>query len=258
MNQSLREIEIVIVDDCSTDGSAAIIDEIKAKDSRVKLVRLTHNSGTHYARMAGVRRARGTFILSLDPDDLLLPFIAEDALHFALLHEADIVEFHALMVVNGSAHLFSFLNPPMIESDGETMAELFGNKKLNWNLWKRLIKREVYLKAVSTLRKGGKTAKVIYAEDKLHVGTLLLFTNGYHFLKHVGYIYFRDNPDNSESGTQQTKMRALQQFRYVDRMLEQMYADRANLTYRRNRGVPEGLGSASLLKRRRRRRRGKH
>jgi glycosyltransferase involved in cell wall biosynthesis len=254
LNQSLQEIEILTIDDDSTDSSPTIIKELMALDSRLRVVRHDHNQGTHMARSTGVRQARGTFILSLDPDDLLLPFIAEDAVHFAQLHRADVVEFQVLEVLNGSVHLFSFLNPPMIESDGWTLAELFGNHQLNWNLWKRLIRRNVYLRALSALPKGARIRRVIYAEDKLHFGIVLLFTQRFYYLKELGYVYFRDNPDNSESGTQQTKREALRQLRYVERGLHYLYGRIANLTYIRFTGVPEGLGS--ILRRRRKRRQG--
>jgi glycosyltransferase involved in cell wall biosynthesis len=252
MAQSLDPIEIVIIDDCSTDNSSAIIHELKADDPRLRLYRHNENAGTHAARTTGVRKARGAYILSLDPDDRLLPFIAEDAVHQALLHSADIVEFQVLEVLNGSVHLFSFLSPPLQTCDGLTLADLFANHHLNWNLWKRLIRREVYTKALLLLPQNARSKRVIYAEDKLHFGLVVLCSEKFYFLKEVGYVYFRDNPDNSESGKQQTQRAALRQLRYVEKGLYYLYKKHANISYVRFTGVPAGLGS--ILKRRRRRR----
>jgi glycosyltransferase involved in cell wall biosynthesis len=253
LNQSLRNIDVLVIDDHSTDSSPDIIRDLMKTDRRLRMIRLGRNSGTHVARSTGVQKAHGTFILSLDPDDFLLPFIAEDAVHCALLHDADIVEFQVLEVLNGSVHLFSFLNPPMIASDGRTLAELFGNRHLNWNLWKRLIRRDIYLEALNTLPKRAKLQRVIYAEDKLHLGLVLLFAHRFYFLKEVGYVYFRDNPDNSESGKQQSQREALRQLRWVEHGLHYLYKQFSNLTYVRFKGVPEGLGS--ILKKSRRRKR---
>jgi glycosyltransferase involved in cell wall biosynthesis len=230
----------------------AIVENLMRVDSRIRIVRHSSNAGTHIARTTCVENARGVFILSLDPDDALFPFIAEDALHVAILHDADVVEFQVLEVLNGSAHLFNFLNPPVVKTSGFAVAELFSNQKLNWNIWKRLVKREAYMKALAILPRGAKTRRVLYAEDKLHFGCILLFTRKFYYLKALGYIYYRDNPDNSESGKQQTRREALRQLRYVERGLKYMYRKVANLSYTRWMEIPTGL--AALKKRRKRRR----
>jgi glycosyltransferase involved in cell wall biosynthesis len=251
MNQSLRDIEILVVDDCSTDNSMAIVEDLMHVDPRLRIVRHSSNAGTHVARTTGVENARGHFILSLDPDDALFPFIAEDALHAALLHQADVVEFLVLEVLNGSTHLFSFLNPPVMESTGFTMAEFFGNQQLSWNIWKRLVRREAYARALAVLPRGAKVRRVIYAEDKLHFGCILLFTKKFFYLKELGYVYYRDNPDNSDSGKQQTRREALRQLRYVERGLKYMYRKVANLSYSKWMEIPTGLADLNKRKRRR-------
>jgi glycosyltransferase involved in cell wall biosynthesis len=242
VNQSLRDIEILIVDDGSTDNSSFIAEEFQRADDRIRILRHSANSGTHVARITGVENAHGAYILSLDPDDIMLPHLAEDTVQIALLHNADMVEFQSLEVVEGTAKLFSFLNPPTIELAGSELLELFRNHGLNWNLWKRLIRRSVYLRAVTAFPRAVKIKRVIYAEDKLQFGTMLLFTKRYYFFKGLGYIYYRDNPDNSESGVQQTKKEALKQLRYVERGLRFMYKTIGNLTYKRWTAVPDAFG----------------
>lgn len=71
--QSYRPIEIVVVDDGSTDGTAAVADGLASAHPRE--VRVVHqaNAGPGSAREAGRRRARGEFLQYLDSDDLLLP-----------------------------------------------------------------------------------------------------------------------------------------------------------------------------------------
>ncbi|MFD6416494.1 CDP-glycerol glycerophosphotransferase family protein [Streptomyces sp. NPDC060194] len=73
LTQSLRDVELIVVDDASPDGSGAIAAEFAARDSRVRV--LTHDLplGTGAARNAGADRARGDYLLFLDGDDLLLP-----------------------------------------------------------------------------------------------------------------------------------------------------------------------------------------
>src|SRR5262245_59990256 len=71
--QSYRPVEIVLVNDGSTDETPAVMDAIAAAHSAE--VRVVHqsNSGPGLAREAGRRTARGEFIQYLDSDDLLLP-----------------------------------------------------------------------------------------------------------------------------------------------------------------------------------------
>lgn len=68
VGQTLREIEIICVDDGSTDGSGAILDEYAGRDPRVKVVHQA-NAGAGPARNAGLAVATGEYLFFCDPDD---------------------------------------------------------------------------------------------------------------------------------------------------------------------------------------------
>ena len=70
--QTEENWEMIIVDDCSTDNSVAIVEEIATKDSRVKCYVLERNQGAARARNKGLEVAQGRFITYLDSDDLWL------------------------------------------------------------------------------------------------------------------------------------------------------------------------------------------
>ncbi len=86
-NQTLREIEIICVDDGSTDHSLEIIKEYQAADDRIRIV-TENNAGVAIARNNGIRRARGEYVAFLDADD----FIAPDCLEkmYVLAKEKDL------------------------------------------------------------------------------------------------------------------------------------------------------------------------
>lgn len=73
--QSVTDWELIVIDDCSTDDTAAVVTELLADvaDDRVQLVRQPTNSGVAVARNVGVERARGQFVTFLDSDDEYLP-----------------------------------------------------------------------------------------------------------------------------------------------------------------------------------------
>ena len=67
--QTHAGVELVVVDDCSHDGSAVVIDRIASNDSRVVTLRLPCNGGVAAARNAGIEAASGDYIAFLDSDD---------------------------------------------------------------------------------------------------------------------------------------------------------------------------------------------
>lgn len=71
--QTLREIEVLVVDDCSPDGSRAIMERYAKEDSRFRVVANEKNRGLFGARVAGAAQAKGRYIAFLDSDDYVFP-----------------------------------------------------------------------------------------------------------------------------------------------------------------------------------------
>ena len=70
LNQTLKEIELILINDGSTDNSLQICREKASKDSRVKIIN-KKNEGQGYARNIGIDRAKGEFITFVDSDDYI-------------------------------------------------------------------------------------------------------------------------------------------------------------------------------------------
>ncbi|MET9777118.1 bifunctional glycosyltransferase family 2 protein/CDP-glycerol:glycerophosphate glycerophosphotransferase [Streptomyces sp. NPDC006367] len=73
LSQSYRDLELIVVDDCSPDACGEIIDEYAERDARVRPVHLPRNEGLGPARNAGMERATGDYLVFLDGDDTLTP-----------------------------------------------------------------------------------------------------------------------------------------------------------------------------------------
>lgn len=70
INQTYKNLEMILVDDCSTDNSEKIIKEFCKKDPRIKYIKLKENSGAAVARNTALENSTGRFIAYLDADDL--------------------------------------------------------------------------------------------------------------------------------------------------------------------------------------------
>lgn len=71
INQTLEDIEIICIDDCSKDSSNSILGKYASKDSRIKIIRNMKNLGAGYSRNLGVKYANGNYITFLDADDFI-------------------------------------------------------------------------------------------------------------------------------------------------------------------------------------------
>ena len=70
-NQTLKNIEIIAVNDYSNDSSLDIIKECSKNDSRIKIVNNDKNYGLLYSRAMGILNSTGEYLMNLDPDDEL-------------------------------------------------------------------------------------------------------------------------------------------------------------------------------------------
>lgn len=89
LRQTHEDLDVILVDDGSTDGSGRLCDEYGARDDRVRVIHQT-NAGPSAARNRGIRAARGSWFTFVDSDDWISPSSVESLLSALQDHQADI------------------------------------------------------------------------------------------------------------------------------------------------------------------------
>lgn len=70
LNQTVRDLEVIVIDDASDDGTAEILARLQTEDARVRVITLSENGGVANARNRGASEARAQWVAFLDSDDL--------------------------------------------------------------------------------------------------------------------------------------------------------------------------------------------
>jgi glycosyltransferase involved in cell wall biosynthesis len=96
VNQTFQDIEIICVNDCSSDGSRQILEAYSRKDARVKIVAHTKNRGLGGSRNTGIENATGDYCWFVDSDDSVALDACEILRQTAKNINADVIRFNAL------------------------------------------------------------------------------------------------------------------------------------------------------------------
>ena len=145
INQSLQDIEIICVNDCSTDNSLKILEQYKEKDSRIKVVINNTNQGGGLSRNIGIEIAKGEFVHFMDADDYIESNFYEILYNYAKNNDSDICicDIRPLTEIPNYANGYFELNEYFNNNDNpcfiykDIRDYLF---KKSWNIWNELYK----------------------------------------------------------------------------------------------------------------------
>ncbi len=143
MNQTYKNMEIIIVNDGCTDNSIKVVEELKKSDDRIIIVN-QENQGVSAARNAGLEKASGEYVAFVDSDDYLDEKMYEKLVNYMEDNDADLVSARAFIVERNSM-------PG--ENDYNNYVDLFTSKKqvlkayadafLTIAVWDKLFTRKV-------------------------------------------------------------------------------------------------------------------
>ncbi len=142
LNQDHKDLEVILIDDGSTDASGSICDEYAAKDSRVRVIH-QKNGGGAAAKNAGLRVATGEYLSFVDSDDYLEPQVYGRMLSVLKEAEADIAVFSYRDVYPSRTEEQHLQESGTVESGTDYLKRFLKG----WTcalLWNKLYRREVF------------------------------------------------------------------------------------------------------------------
>ncbi len=197
LSQTFDDIEIVVVDDASTDDSASIIADYEAKDPRVFSVRHEENKGRHLSRCTGAAQTTGDYVLFVDSDDELREDVCELLQKKLSEREVDILHYGTKVVAEGdvterTAESFEGMiatNVGYKEGDDIVLDAFSGNVKVHqdWRVDNRAYSGQLVHNAFSLMT----TECLDYAEDAYENFVMSVLAKTADTLDEVkGYIYY--------------------------------------------------------------------
>ena len=187
--QELKDIEIIFVDDASTDNSASKIKELMNKDKRIVYLKNEVNKRTLLSRFKGILNAKGEYIIIIDPDDFLINNILIKAYTAAKKYDLDIVQFYVMIGTFESHTLWTI---PKYKDDilkNNTQVRNHFYKSDSRNLWDKLVRREAYIKSVNFMKSEFKNELYYINNDDTAIFGLIHVAESYGFLEQIGYLY---------------------------------------------------------------------
>ncbi len=191
-NQRKGNIEIIFIDDCSTDESLQILEKASLEDCRIRVIKNNENRGRLYARKCGVMAAEGDYIMFLDGDDFYSEEACENAYVAIVKYGTDILQFGMNIINAGNAPQFEldsferFAVPyegEMIR--GNVLEVCFRDEKYNYNLVNKIYKASLCKRAFEVMDDN----YYCMAEDMLAYFVLAYFADTYMGIPNKLYNY---------------------------------------------------------------------
>lgn len=209
--QNLTNIEIILIDDNSTDNTLSIVTNIRNKDKRINIIKNKSNMGVLYSRSIGVLSSKGKFIFSLDNDDLFLNYDVFDTITtIGEEGKFDIVEFKGISnkyfekdilnayIVNSN---FSHQNPMILFQPELGRFPIFFGKDIDSYgyrdiyIWGKCIRNEIYKTALNKYGYDRYSRFLIRYEDTIANYMIFNVAKSYLYIEKYG-IYHIYRPES--------------------------------------------------------------
>lgn len=153
INQTYRNIEIILINDGSTDNSINIINEYKQKDERILVIN-RENKGVLYTRLEGLKKAKGKYISYIDSDDWIEKNMIEILYNKIIKYDADVVKceyaYNNSNVANGTLNIKEDKFIKKEEFEPLFYDKFFVDMNIH-NLWDQMFKKELIIDCISNI-----------------------------------------------------------------------------------------------------------
>lgn len=217
VNQTLREIEIICVNDASTDNSLEIINEYKKKDKRIKVINNQINMGAAVSRNTGLENASGKYVIFLDADDFFYPHMCKQSFETAENFKSDIVIFgyetYEADSYNENVPFFKikkFKNKEITEQSQKVDLLYY----VNLAPWNKLVNREMLI------RNNIKFQDIPNANDVYFSVTAMLSADKIMVLEDVLLKYYLGNKGSLTSDKKRRKNHIVEAYEEVYRFVD--------------------------------------
>ena len=198
-NQNYKQIEILLIDDCSTDNSIKIIKKYMKDDVRIRLIQNKKNKKILYSKSIGALNSKGKFIIELDQDDMLIRNDCLDILFFqAETNGLDLVQirdftkktfyFKYITKINSIGNHLIFPQTTNYKNQPNLKLKMFIENN-NYLLWGLLIKSDIYKKAIYNLWPVIMNYQLIFHEDYSISFMIVILSKRYKYLNKFGLIH---------------------------------------------------------------------
>ena len=205
-NQKLKEFEFIIVDDFSSDNSTKIIQKIKEKDKRIKLIKNNKNRGALYSRYIGELKANAEYIIFVDCDDFVLEDGIFNSYNYIKKNKIDIIQFHTVWHYQNEIYISNFaynyeitIYQPYLSYIYYYNIENRKGEEYNYALWNKLIKNEIVKISFEWIGEIYLKEKIMTHNDLIVLFSLLKNANSFKYIDEIGYYYFFRASNNSAS-----------------------------------------------------------
>ena len=210
-NQKLKEIEIILIDDYSTDDSLNIIRKYMDEDPRIKLIKNRKNRKILYSKSIGALNSNGKYIIELDQDDMFIRNDVFNILYYeAELNNLDLVQIRDIinkdlnfkyhMQVNKNRHLI-YPQKTNYKSQPTLKLKMFIENNI-YLLWGLLIKSDLYKKVIYHLWPVIMNYQLIFHEDYTISFMLIIYAKRYKYLNKFAILHLDHNNSASNNYTE--------------------------------------------------------
>jgi len=142
--QTYRNLQIIVINDGSSDGTGAVINDYARRDSRIRVIH-KENGGVTSARLRGIAEAEGEYIGFVDGDDYIEPDMYGRLMDNLKAHQADISHCGYQMVFpSGKVDYYHNTGKLLVQKDCQGCTDLLDGTVIEPGLWNKLYRRELF------------------------------------------------------------------------------------------------------------------